>query len=1138
MSDGESGGESPCVAGNGRESLLQPRKLAGIFSPLNDAHAEPEGPAIDVKRAANGAPCSAAGPKQAGRGARKGKRKAPLGHAGDAPGTERIKVLVRLKPDADGEPAAPAGARACFCAVDDTTLVARAPENVRKTTQAWRDKAERKIKFDRVFGPECSQQDVFDGSGVSDMVRSLVESAYECADSGATPQHMCVAAYGITGSGKTFTMDGLRDEDGAMVHGQRGLLPRALEALFGALEEEHARRGAGAPFRVVVSICEVYNEAVYDLQDSKPFRNVDGRSKRHRALGPRRALEVTIGNGTRAHVAGLRATAVSGARDALQCLAVGARNRETAPTQLNQASSRSHAIFTATIVLPGPASGPGLEMGKLSFVDLAGSERQGDAGNMERDNAERFEEARGINKSLFALENCFRSLRQNQGAAGGARGAGREQGHVPFRESTLTKILCDALQGHGRILMVLNIATTARFFLKTMANLEHGGTIRENYTSRALAPAHGGAEKQPAKKMRLELRAEERAARKAQREAPAVVAMFDEDALHGEAGAGSGAQEEVRALRGRVQELEEALEDAVLECRGLREQLVAKEAEVVLVEQRVREETVRDLDGLMEDMIAQRERAHAGEEVDSAGRRRRTRGRLTKSAAGSDRAEEEEEEEESEEEDGTDDEEMSCGEDEVGGAAPRTKAVDVEVETLKARVEELSRDLRACNDAKSIAQANLRRMEQRAEDAELAAENAQGRARAAEEALAAQREAAVQERANHAAERDALRADLDQAERATVGQEERVQQLLRLCQALQKAGAKAGVKLTVDKEDLLPEGEHVPGHTPHALALAFARSSPAGEQDDSDAEEGPMQDLPAAEAVRLSMDAADEPAALSPQQADAIDMGGPGAAADEQDEEVPGEGGAGAAPEEARAEPCEPAGAPSRWVVQYVGDSSEEDTPERGGAGDLPERPIDGDAFGAADEVALALRARFRAERGDARKMTVRVLRGRLAECGFIAELDGLPARAKKCEVVALYERLVLGEGRSPEQGGAQAAVTQVVGCSREARTPRRNDARPSGTRAALSPINGGAEVRADEAKRSPLARAVPPAAGPENGPTASKRRRLGKRMAREDVRTNAHLQGGRGLTAALEKYASMQSSDTLAIASKRKCVR
>ena len=239
-----------------------------------------------------------------------------------------------------------------------------------------------KYKFSQVFGEDTLQQDLYKATA-EPIVLGLLEG-----------QNGLVFAYGPTNSGKTFTIQGGKNE-------QAGILPRALLSLFQSLAN---KENNGADWTVWVTYMEIYNENVYDLLDQPPDKNKNEL---------RKVCKLKEHNG-QIHVKGLRELQVRSVDEAKQVLRYGARHRQVAETMSNDVSSRSHSVFSIKLV---PNKGPDTDptdpsqvYSKLAIVDLAGSERA----LKTRATGERLKEASNINVSLMNLGRCLEALRWNQ----------------------------------------------------------------------------------------------------------------------------------------------------------------------------------------------------------------------------------------------------------------------------------------------------------------------------------------------------------------------------------------------------------------------------------------------------------------------------------------------------------------------------------------------------------------------------------------------------------------------------------------------------------------------------------------------------------------------------------------------------
>ncbi|XP_060900419.1 kinesin-like protein KIF13B isoform X2 [Labrus mixtus] len=249
----------------------------------------------------------------------------------------------------------------------------------------------------------------------------------------------CIFAYGQTGSGKSYTMMGSVD--------QPGLIPRLCSALFDRTQKEQREEES---FTVEVSYMEIYNEKVRDLLDPKGGRQTL-RVREHKVLGP--------------YVDGLSRLAVASYKDIESLMSEGNKSRTVAATNMNEESSRSHAVFNIilTHTLKDLKSGTsGEKVSRLSLVDLAGSERAAKTGAA----GERLKEGSNINKSLTTLGLVISALAE-QGTTK------NKTKFVPYRDSVLTWLLKDCLGGNSRTAMVATVSPAADNYEETLSTLRY-----------------------------------------------------------------------------------------------------------------------------------------------------------------------------------------------------------------------------------------------------------------------------------------------------------------------------------------------------------------------------------------------------------------------------------------------------------------------------------------------------------------------------------------------------------------------------------------------------------------------------------------------------------------------------------------
>ncbi|RQO88267.1 hypothetical protein POPTR_003G127800v4 [Populus trichocarpa] len=277
----------------------------------------------------------------------------------------------------------------------------------------------RLFKFNKVFGPAATQEEVF--LDTQPLIRSVLDG-----------YNVCIFAYGQTGSGKTYTMSGpniTSQEDW-------GVNYRALHDLF----QISQHRKSSISYEVGVQMVEIYNEQVRDLLSS------DGPHKR---LG---IWSTTQPNGLAVPDASMHA--VTSTADVLELMNIGLMNRAVGATVLNERSSRSHSVLTVHVYGMDLETGAVLR-GNLHLVDLAGSER------VDRSEAigERLREAQHINKSLSALGDVIFSLAQ-------------KSQHVPFRNSKLTQVLQSSLGGQAKTLMFVQLNPDVDSYSETVSTLK------------------------------------------------------------------------------------------------------------------------------------------------------------------------------------------------------------------------------------------------------------------------------------------------------------------------------------------------------------------------------------------------------------------------------------------------------------------------------------------------------------------------------------------------------------------------------------------------------------------------------------------------------------------------------------------
>ncbi|XP_015037070.1 kinesin-like protein Klp98A isoform X2 [Drosophila pseudoobscura] len=283
----------------------------------------------------------------------------------------------------------------------------------------------------------------------SDLGNDVVDCAYE-------GYNACVFAYGQTGSGKTFTMMGTPNNP--------GLIPRICEELFNRMR---VGQESGTGYRTHASYLEIYNERVKDLLAAQSTGH-GLRVREHRSLGP--------------YVENLSQHAVSDFDEIQECIARGNAQRTTASTNMNDTSSRSHAIFTITFVQAVFMNDmPSETVSKIHLVDLAGSERANATGAT----GQRLKEGAHINKSLVTLGSVISALAEQTSAAHNnstlattPNSASKRVLYIPYRDSILTWLLKDSLGGNSKTIMIAALSPADCNYSETLSTLRYANRAK------------------------------------------------------------------------------------------------------------------------------------------------------------------------------------------------------------------------------------------------------------------------------------------------------------------------------------------------------------------------------------------------------------------------------------------------------------------------------------------------------------------------------------------------------------------------------------------------------------------------------------------------------------------------------------
>lgn len=350
----------------------------------------------------------------------------------EAKNSECVKVVVRCRPLSTKETQ---NKRKKIVQVDGKS----GQITIKGTKKDQKKEIVKTFTFDQVYDENSTQREIYENTA-----KPIVQSSLDGYNG-------TIFAYGQTGTGKSHTMEGKDDPPDL-----RGIIPNSCCHIF----DEIAKSGSTTEFLVRSSYIEIYNEEIRDLLSKNPQNKLELKENPEKGV----------------YVKGLTAFVVKGVKEILNVITVGKRNRTVGETLMNQDSSRSHAIFmitieSSTITTPQGQASPGMEnkesastirVGKLNLVDLAGSERQSKTGAT----GDRLKEATKINLSLSALGNVISALVDGKG------------GHIPYRDSKLTRMLQDSLGGNTKTLMIANVGPADMNFDETLSTLRYANRAK------------------------------------------------------------------------------------------------------------------------------------------------------------------------------------------------------------------------------------------------------------------------------------------------------------------------------------------------------------------------------------------------------------------------------------------------------------------------------------------------------------------------------------------------------------------------------------------------------------------------------------------------------------------------------------
>jgi len=357
---------------------------------------------------------------------------------------DAVKVAIRVRPQSNGEKLENRQINTVVSKSDAQICVGK----------------DKKFTYDHVFDRDSSQLDVYNAC-----IKDLVDGVFNGLNA-------TILAYGQTGSGKTYSMG---TEFGSNIQPESvGIIPRAIEQIFDTiiyLKKNAFDKGETAPtFSVEAQFIELYNEELIDLLSFG--RQTDVKLKEE-------AGQVVLKNAA--------TVSVKSPDDILEVLKKGVLSRSTASTNMNQQSSRSHAIFSIHVKQEKLEAVEASEKAdekmlavltaKLHFVDLAGSERLKRTGAT----GERAKEGIAINCGLLALGNVINALTDPKKA------------HIPYRDSKLTRLLQDSLGGNSRTLMIACASPNDVDSAETISTLSYAARAKEIKNRVTVNKDHGSA---------------------------------------------------------------------------------------------------------------------------------------------------------------------------------------------------------------------------------------------------------------------------------------------------------------------------------------------------------------------------------------------------------------------------------------------------------------------------------------------------------------------------------------------------------------------------------------------------------------------------------------------------------------------
>ncbi|XP_066858245.1 kinesin-like protein KIF1A isoform X14 [Anser cygnoides] len=348
-----------------------------------------------------------------------------------------VKVAVRVRPFNSREMSRESK---CIIQMSGSTTTILNPKQPKETPKSF--------SFDYSYWSHTTPADI-NYASQKQVYRDIGEEMLQHAFEG---YNVCIFAYGQTGAGKSYTMMGKQEKD------QQGIIPQLCEDLFSRINDT---TNDNMSYSVEVSYMEIYCERVRDLLNPKNKGNL--RVREHPLMGP--------------YVEDLSKLAVTSYNDIQDLMDSGNKARTVAATNMNETSSRSHAVFNIIFTQKRHDAETNItteKVSKISLVDLAGSERADSTGAK----GTRLKEGANINKSLTTLGKVISALAEMDSGPNKNKKK-KKTDFIPYRDSVLTWLLRENLGGNSRTAMVAALSPADINYDETLSTLRYADRAKQ-----------------------------------------------------------------------------------------------------------------------------------------------------------------------------------------------------------------------------------------------------------------------------------------------------------------------------------------------------------------------------------------------------------------------------------------------------------------------------------------------------------------------------------------------------------------------------------------------------------------------------------------------------------------------------------